>query len=236
MGINERIFIRKIAEMGLKAKISTWNRILVSDVQWAASCGNVIIHLSVPASELQIKRKLNKERKWVLDNMLRCIDLARIKGHEVTIGLEDASRAEFNFISEIADAACKNDVSMIRYADTVGVLYRKKISEDIKKLKEIVNCDIGIHTHNDLGMAVANAIAAAQAGAAFVDVYYRLSPALAEHVNHSPLLASLVRLLLLPVLILSEGVLFPIAVMLMVLLFFAGLVAFVWVRRSRASS
>lgn len=74
------------------------------------------------------------------------------------------------------------------------------------------------------------------AGAAFVDVYYRLSPALAEHVNHSPLLASLVRLLLLPVLILSEGVLFPIAVMLMVLLFFAGLVAFVWVRRSRASS
>ncbi|HOQ89201.1 MAG TPA: hypothetical protein PLO53_06250 [Candidatus Hydrogenedentes bacterium] len=74
------------------------------------------------------------------------------------------------------------------------------------------------------------------AGAAFVDVYYRLSPALAEHINHSPLLAALVRLLLLPLLIITDSVLFPVAVILMALFLVTALAAIIWIRRRARTS
>lgn len=161
--------IQRIADSGLNARISTWNRALVSDVQQAMNCGDVIIHISVPVSDLHILKKLNKDRAWVLDNMVRCIYTVKSKGYEVTVGLEDASRADFPYMAQLCEKACQEGVSMIRYADTVGILHRRKTFEDIEGLRRLVTCEIGIHTHNDLGMAVSNAITAVQAGATFVD-------------------------------------------------------------------
>ncbi|MCX7841674.1 MAG: homocitrate synthase [Clostridia bacterium] len=169
MGGHEKKSIYKIRSMGLKSKISGWNRMNLSDVKHSIDCGVEIIHISVPVSDIQIKSKLGRDRIWVTDNMKKCISFAREKGFEVTVGLEDASRADLGYIVELIAAAHLEGASRIRYADTVGIMLRRSVYETIYFLKQYCQMPLEMHAHNDLGMAVANSIAAAEAGAEFVD-------------------------------------------------------------------
>jgi homocitrate synthase NifV len=169
MGGQEMKSIIKIAELGLKSRISVWNRMNIADIKESMSCGRVIIHICVPASDIQLQYKLNKDRNWVVQNMKKCICAAKEKDYEVVIGIEDASRADLGFVKELMVYAKSEGAGRIRYADTVGILHRKKTFDDIVMLREATDIDIEIHAHNDLGMAVANSIAAVSAGAQYVD-------------------------------------------------------------------
>ncbi len=166
---DEKKSIQEIVKLNLKSKISTWNRININDIRHSFECEPDIIHISVPTSDIQIKYKLGKDKMWVIDNLKRCISFAFERGYEVTVGLEDASRADFRFLLRIIAIAFLEGVKRVRYADTVGILYRQKIFKDITDIKSQINMDIEIHAHNDLGMAVANSISAVKAGAVFVD-------------------------------------------------------------------
>lgn len=169
MGGDEKESILKIVELGLKSKISSWNRMNIRDINESMDCGVDIIHISVPSSDLQIRSKLGKTREWVLDNVKKCIEYAMNKGYEVTVGLEDASRADINFLIELCIAVSEMGVKRIRYADTVGILYPRKIFYHIKKLMQEAPVEIEIHAHNDFGMAIANSLGAVEAGAKFVN-------------------------------------------------------------------
>ncbi|WP_094550747.1 homocitrate synthase [Petroclostridium xylanilyticum] len=169
MGGDEKKSIEKMMELNLKSKISAWNRMNLKDIEQSVECGVDIIHISVPSSDIHIKSKLNKDRIWVVNNMKRCICFAKEKGFEVTIGLEDASRADFMFLIHICEIALSLGVRRIRYADTVGILHPQRIFEEVKQICTTVDVDVGIHVHNDFGMAVANSIAAVQGGAKYVD-------------------------------------------------------------------
>lgn len=169
MGGTEKKSIQMIAEAGLKSKISTWNRMKLEDIKHAADCRTDFLHISVPCSEIQICTKLMRDKKWVLDNMRKCISYAKEHGYTVTIGLEDASRAETGFMMKVIGAAFSEGAQRIRYADTVGILYRQKAYEDIEMIKSEFKIEVEIHTHNDFGMAVSNAITAVEAGADYVD-------------------------------------------------------------------
>ncbi|MEZ0536693.1 homocitrate synthase [Caldicellulosiruptoraceae bacterium PP1] len=166
---SEKRAIQKIAELGLKSKILVWNRLSISDLDHSFECGNVCIHISVPSSDIQINHKLKKDRYWVIENLKKCADYVKSKGYSLSIGLEDASRADFNFICELIKISCEFEVEKIRYADTVGILYREATYENIKKIKEYFNVDVEFHAHNDFGMAVSNSIAAVYAGAKYID-------------------------------------------------------------------
>ncbi|HOQ00572.1 MAG TPA: homocitrate synthase [Acetivibrio clariflavus] len=170
MGGEEKKYMAKLMELGLKSRISAWNRMNIKDIKDSMDCMPHIIHISIPSSDIQIRKKLQKDRIWVEENMKRCIALAKDKGYEVTVGLEDASRAEPEFLAKIIGIASAMDVKRVRYADTVGILYRQDIYERIRKIKrQFKRIDLEIHTHNDLGMAVSNSIAAVKAGATYVD-------------------------------------------------------------------
>jgi len=169
MGGDEKESIRRIVELGLKSKISTWNRINISDIEHSVECRPDIIHISAPTSDIQIKSKLRKERGWVIDTLKRCLCFALEKGFEVTVGLEDASRADFGFLIDVISEASKEGVKRVRYADTVGICYRQKVFEEISAIRTRIGVDVEFHAHNDLGMAVANSISAYMAGADFID-------------------------------------------------------------------
>ncbi len=169
MGGQEMKSIMKIVELGLKSRISVWNRMNIADIKESMSCGKVIIHICVPASDIQLQHKLNKDRNWVIQNMKKCICLAKEKEFEVVVGIEDASRADLDFVKEIVGNAKNEGAERIRYADTIGILHRKKTFDDITALEKSAEMDFEIHAHNDLGMAVSNSIAAVSAGAKYVD-------------------------------------------------------------------
>ncbi|WP_446898121.1 homocitrate synthase [Clostridium sp. LBM24168] len=169
MGGDEKKSIEKIVELDLKSKISSWNRMDIKDINESMDCGVDIIHISIPSSDIQIKSKLGKDRDWVIENIKRCVAYTVDKGYETTIGLEDASRADINFLIKLCETVFELGVKRIRYADTVGILYPRKIFYHIKKLMQEVPVEIEIHAHNDFGMAIANSLGAAEAGAKFVN-------------------------------------------------------------------
>lgn len=170
MGGAERSSIRKIVDLGLSSRISSWNRMNVKDLEGSMECGIEIVHMSVPASDLHIKMKFNQNRTWVIEQMKRCVSMVNNKGVEIHVGLEDASRADMDFLTELCKVANEEGAARVRYADTVGVLTPQKVYKDIQLLKvSVPTIEIGIHAHNDFGMAVANSLVSIGAGVQYVD-------------------------------------------------------------------
>lgn len=161
--------IRAIMEMRRNSKISVWNRLVLDDVKKSVDCAPDIIHISTPVSYVLIYSKLSKNKNWVLKNLVRCVDYARSRGFEVTVGFEDASRADITFMAYLAEQLKNMGVSRIRYADTVGILSPSRTYQAVREIIEYSGIEVELHTHNDLGMAVANTILGAKAGAKYLD-------------------------------------------------------------------
>jgi homocitrate synthase NifV len=165
MGEAEIDVIRAITQSGLKARTMVWARMSELDLRSAARCGADLVHLAVPVSDLQIERKLGRDRGWVLGMVQRCVSAARDAGLTPSVGLEDASRADRGFLARVAEAAQAAGAVRVRYADTLGILDPFSTFERIAELRRATDLEIEIHAHNDLGLATANTLAAFRAGA-----------------------------------------------------------------------
>lgn len=161
--------LREISQNKHSAKISVWNRLNEDDIKRSFDCNPDIIHIGVPVSYVQIYTKLHKNKTWIAKTAARCADMAMSKGYEVTVGFEDASRADPAFMLALAYSLKSIGVNRIRFADTVGVLSPTRTYETIRDLIGFTGIEVEMHAHNDLGMAVANSLAAAKAGANYID-------------------------------------------------------------------
>ncbi len=167
--------ITKTREMkkrtGSAVRLALWSRCRLEDVDWAAGLKPDVLSLSIPVSDLHIRKKLEKSGSWVLDTLSRSISQAVCLGIPyISLGLEDASRAEPDFLVKVVRAAELAGAQRIRFADTVGLLTPDEVSSRIESLKEITSLEIGGHCHNDFGMATANTVSALQHGADWADV------------------------------------------------------------------
>jgi homocitrate synthase NifV len=161
--------ICRIIENKKNAKISVWSRMNVEDVKKSIACKPDIIHIGTPVSYIQIYSKLKKNKSWVQKKVLDCVEVAINEGIEVTVGLEDASRSDIGFILSLIKDLRKAGVNIIRVADTVGILTPNRTQEIVETIKAHSDIGIEMHVHNDLGMAVANSIIGAKAGAQYID-------------------------------------------------------------------
>lgn len=169
MGGDEKEAIKRIVGLGLNASILAWNRTVVDDIEHSLDCGVSAVALSVSASDIHIENKLRKDRKWVIESVKKSADFAKSKGLYVSVNAEDASRADFDFLVEFARVARDHGADRLRYCDTLGVLEPFRTCETIKALRKAVDIEIEMHTHNDFGMATANALAGVRAGATWVN-------------------------------------------------------------------
>lgn len=169
MGPAESRMFESIMELGLNARIIAWNRALIGDVQASVAAGAKAIEISLPLSDVQITTKLNKTREWVLGQVRSVLDFCANHRLYVSVGGEDASRADFEFLAEYIKTIEAHGADRFRFCDTVGVLDPFKTFELTAKIREITDMDIEVHTHNDFGMATANALAAVKAGATHVN-------------------------------------------------------------------
>lgn len=169
MGEMEREYVKKIVAQSKNSLISTWNRLNVKDIKDSIECKPHIIHISVPTSDLQIYSNLNKDKKWIEDNLRKCIYLSKENGYETTIGFEDASRTDLKYLIELSNLVENLGVKRIRYSDTVGILSLSKTKNSIKELKKNSNLELEIHSHNDFGMALSISIEAVKYGVEYVD-------------------------------------------------------------------
>jgi homocitrate synthase NifV len=153
-----------------KLQLSLWSRCREHDITHALQLEPDILSLSIPVSDIHLHDRLGKDRSWAQKTMERSIDFARQKGLAVSIGFEDATRSDPVFLTKMAKAAEQQGAVRIRIADTVGITSPSLFSGLITTLKMALdNCAVAVHTHNDFGMATANAIAALESGASYVD-------------------------------------------------------------------
>lgn len=151
-------------------RTALWSRCRAEDIALARRLGPDILSLSIPVSDLHLMERLGKDRDWARRRMRESIALAREAGLKVSIGFEDASRADSTFLREMAVLAEQAGAERIRLADTVGICSPARIGGLIEEAKGVVkDCELAVHTHNDFGMATANAVAALEAGAAWAD-------------------------------------------------------------------
>ncbi|MEW6037820.1 MAG: homocitrate synthase [Pseudomonadota bacterium] len=165
MGAEEQEVIRAIAGLRLPSRLMVWGRMCERDLAAAAGCGADLVNLSIPVSDIHLRHKVNRTREWVLASIDRFVKLALDAGMEVCVGCEDASRADPDFLLEVAQAAQRAGARRIRFADTLGLLEPMATFERIRRLAEGADLEIEMHAHNDFGLATANTLMAVRAGA-----------------------------------------------------------------------
>jgi homocitrate synthase NifV len=169
MGQEEAQSIRAIANLGLNAAILGWNRAVISDVQASIHCGLKRVHISIPVSEAQIQLKFQGRWHAMLQRLRDCINFALDHGLEVSVGGEDSSRADELFLTDAAQFAQEWGAFRFRFCDTVGILDPFTTFEKVSKLVAALEIPVEMHTHNDLGLATANALAGVRAGATSIN-------------------------------------------------------------------
>lgn len=153
-----------------RCRLTAWCRATEADLEAAGQCGVDAVHLSLPVSALQL-HVFRKDWQWIERMSDRLISLARRRFGYVSVGAMDASRAELDDLVRLAGRMAALGADRLRIADTVGLWNPRRVGHVVEHLRRCVpELPLAVHTHNDLGMATANALAAAQAGAAAIDV------------------------------------------------------------------
>ncbi|MGI8502412.1 MAG: homocitrate synthase [Hassallia sp.] len=169
MGEEEIRAISIITNMGLQAKLLGWNRAVISDIQASIACGLQRVHICIPVSGIQIAAKFHGQWRVTLQQLRDSISFAVDKGLWVAVGGEDSSRADDNFLLDVALYAQEWGASRFRFCDTVGVLEPFGTFTKVKRLVNALMIPVEVHTHNDFGLATANALAGIKAGALSVN-------------------------------------------------------------------
>jgi 2-isopropylmalate synthase len=128
------------------------------------------IHTFIATSPLHMEKKLRMTPEQVYEQAKLSVRFARNACPDVEFSPEDGSRSELDFLCRVLEAVIREGATTINIPDTVGYAVPQQFGEFIRKLRErIPNSDKAVwsvHCHNDLGMAVANSLAAVQIGGA----------------------------------------------------------------------
>jgi len=170
MGSEEQSSIRALVDLGLSARLITWNRALVPEIKASIACGVQAVDISLSVSDQMIVHKLHKSRDDVKEQLKIALGFAKQHDLYVSVGGEDASRADLSFLVELMKITRAMGGDRFRFCDTLGIMDPFTTFDKVTFLRKAVpEVDIEVHTHNDLGMATANAIAGVRAGAKFVN-------------------------------------------------------------------
>jgi homocitrate synthase NifV len=169
-GKYESQVIAEIVRSGFSFKSVVWSRAVAADIWKSAATGATRVHISVPVSNVHL-HAMQKCGAWVMQSLQEVLPIAKDCFQEVSVGLQDASRAQKGIIAKIVELAQKEGVYRLRYADTVGLQTPFDAYNSIHKLvKKHPEIEWEYHGHNDLGMATANAWSAYVAGAKCINV------------------------------------------------------------------
>lgn len=184
MGHEERESINAVAALKLNAKLIVWSRMCKQDIAACEQLDVQMIDVSIPVSDIHLAKKLNRDRAWVIETIHELVPRAYDMGLEVIVGCEDASRADPEFLLQVAEAAQAAGARRIRYADTLGVMEPFGLHKVISSLRAACDLEIEMHAHDDLGLATANSLAAALAGATHINTTVN---GLGERAGNAPL-------------------------------------------------
>lgn len=165
MSDGETHAVKSIAKEGLDASIMGWSRAVKEDIDAVIDTDADAVAISIATSDIHLQYKLKMTREEVLERAMSMVEYAKSHGLYISLNSEDATRTDFAFLKEFAEKGKEAGADRIRICDTLGVLIPASSRLLTKRVVDEVNIPVEIHTHNDYGLAVANALAAFEAGA-----------------------------------------------------------------------
>jgi 2-isopropylmalate synthase len=125
------------------------------------------IHTFIATSDIHLKYKLKKSRQQILDEAVAAVTLARSYTDDVEFSAEDASRTDWDYLEQISKAVVAAGARTVNLPDTTGYSIPEEYAAMIGSIARALgdSAIVSVHCHDDLGLAVANSIAAVQAGA-----------------------------------------------------------------------
>lgn len=170
MGRTECEDIRALIARRYPVRLTGWCRATKPDLDAALQCGLSSVHVAFPLSAIQLGA-IGKSRQWIKNELPEIVAYARAHFKHVSVGAQDASRAESECLRAFVRLASECGAGRVRIADTVGVWNPVQVFAAFQDLANVApTLKLEFHGHNDLGMATANTIAAIQGGAHCVSV------------------------------------------------------------------
>jgi 2-isopropylmalate synthase len=169
--------VRAVASECRQVKVAALCRTSAQDVGRAAEAlkyaAHPRIHTFVATSDIHLEHKLKKTRAEVIEITRAAVRQARCYAEDVEFSAEDATRSDVEYLCEVLDVAVDAGASVLNVPDTVGYTTPIEFAHLVQLVRERVVRDkdvvISVHCHNDLGLAVANSLAAIEAGARQVE-------------------------------------------------------------------
>ena len=157
--------VKKIASENLNAEIVAHVRAIRSDIDRALMCDVDRIVIFLATSEVHLSDKLHFSQEKALDVISNEVQYAKDHGLNIRYTPEDSTRTGVDFLIKACQTAVEAGADRISIADTVGISTPTRFANLISTVHQQVNAKIDVHCHNDFGLALANALAAVEAGA-----------------------------------------------------------------------
>jgi 2-isopropylmalate synthase len=159
---------KTIVKQGLRADIMAHTRAIRSDVDVAIDCGVDWIATYLGISDIHLSAKLKITREEAKIRALEVADYIKAHGLKARFTMEDASRTEPAFLIEMCREMNNRGIERISIPDTVGIMRPRGMYNLVKMIYDNIDTtktSIDVHCHNDVGLALANALAGCEAGA-----------------------------------------------------------------------
>ena len=169
--------VRQIAKVVKNSRVASLARALTKDIDAAAEALKGAkyprIHTFIATSDIHMAYKLKKSKEQVLETAVEMVKYAKKFCEDIEFSAEDASRSNPEFLYMIFEEVIRAGATVINVPDTVGYTSPEEFTKLIRGIRDNVpnidKADISVHCHNDLGLAVANSLAAIRAGATQVE-------------------------------------------------------------------
>jgi 2-isopropylmalate synthase len=166
--------VSAIAEEVRGAKVAALCRAKTADIEAAGKAlrgaAKPVVHTFLATSGIHLQWKLKITPEQALRQAVEGVTLARTFADEVEFSAEDASRTDYGYLREVLQAVFAAGARTLNVPDTVGYALPHEYAEMVRQLvRDLPGAVISVHCHNDLGLAVANSVAAVQAGARQVE-------------------------------------------------------------------
>ncbi|MFB6118975.1 LeuA family protein [Halosegnis sp.] len=145
-------------------------RVVDKDIEAAIDSGVEMVHVFVSTSDVQLEDSMHASREEAVERAVASVERVKEAGVECMFSPMDATRTEESFLVEIVEAVSEADVDWINIPDTCGVATPTRFANVVRTVDAATDARVDVHTHDDFGLASANALAGYEAGAAQAQV------------------------------------------------------------------
>ncbi|RXK49085.1 LeuA family protein [Halorientalis pallida] len=157
--------VRDIAESAQNSEVCGLARVVEEDVEAALDSGVDLVHVFVSTSDVQLQDSMHATREEAKQAAVESVERVTEAGVECMFSPMDATRTDESFLIEVVQAADAAGADWVNIPDTCGVATPRRFYDMVEKVVDAIDARVDVHTHDDFGLAAANALSGFEAGA-----------------------------------------------------------------------